>query len=107
VQIIRNDGTMMKWRPTALALVVLTSLMTFGAAPGWAGATGKGTAGSGFPQYTYHADAVKGCKGDSVVWGSSANKGVYYVDGVGPERIGGFYACMSAVKKAGYKVVTS
>ena len=72
-----------------------------------AGSTGNGTAGSGFPQYTYRADADKGCRGDTVVWGSSAHKGVYYVDGVGPQRIGGFYACMSAVKKAGYQVVTS
>lgn len=97
---------MTKWRLAGMAAVVSTSLM-FAAAPGWAGSTGNGTAGSGFPQYTYRADADKGCRGDTVVWGSSAHKGVYYVDGVGPQRVGGFYACMSAVKKAGYKVVTS
>lgn len=97
---------MIKWRLAGMAIVISTSLM-FAAAPGWAGSTGNGTAGSGFPQYTYHADAVKGCKGDTVVWGSSAHRGVYYVDGVGPERIGGFYACKSAVKKAGYTIVES
>lgn len=96
---------MIKWR-LAMAILVAASL-TIPAAPIWAGSTGNGTAGSGFPQYTYHADAVKGCKGDTVVWGSSAHKGVYYVDGVGPQRIGGFYACKSAVKKAGYNVVES
>ena len=96
---------MTKWRLAGMAVVVSTSLM-FAAAPGWAGSTGSG-GGYGFPQYTYRADADKGCRGDTVVWGSSAHKGVYYVDGVGPQRVGGFYACMSAVKKAGYKVVTS
>ncbi|HEY1975532.1 MAG TPA: hypothetical protein VGG89_03185 [Candidatus Baltobacteraceae bacterium] len=50
---------------------------------------------------------MKGCKGDTVVWGSAAHRGVYYVDGVGPERIGGFYACKSDVKKAGYTLVES
>ncbi|MGZ7109007.1 MAG: hypothetical protein ACXVHW_08575, partial [Methanobacterium sp.] len=28
------------------------------------------------------------CKGDTVVWGSSANIGIYYVKGAGPQRIG-------------------
>jgi len=104
---IGRTAPMIKWRLAGMALVVSTSLMFAAALPGRAGSTGNGTAGSGFPQYTYRADADKGCRGDTVVWGSSAHKGVYYVDGVGPQRIGGFYACMSAVKKAGYQVVTS
>ena len=77
--------------------------------PAQAGSTGNGTAGSGFPQYTFEADASRLCKGDTVVWGSSANKGVYFTKGDGPysaagKRIGGFYACMADVKKAGYKI---
>jgi hypothetical protein len=69
-----------------------------------AGSTGNGAAGGGFSQYTYEADAIRLCKGDTVVWGSSAHKGIYYVKGAGPQRIGGFYACMADVKKAGYKI---
>ena len=57
------------------------------------------------PQYTYEADANRLCKGDTVVWGSSAHKGIYYVKGAGPQRIGGFYACKADVKKAGYKIL--
>ncbi len=41
-------------------------------------------AGSGFPQFTNEADAVKQCGNDKVVWGSGANKGVYYMPGAGP-----------------------
>jgi hypothetical protein len=55
--------------------------------------------------YTYEADANRLCKGDTVVWGSSAHKGIYYVKGAGPQRIGGFYACEADVKKAGYKIL--
>jgi hypothetical protein len=74
-----------------------------------AGSTGNGTAGSGFSQYSFETDANRLCKGDTVVWGSSANKGIYFVTGAGPytatgKRIGGFYACMADVKKAGYKI---
>ena len=39
------------------------------------------------------------------MWGSSAHKGIYYVKGAGPQRIGGFYACKADVKKAGYKIL--
>jgi hypothetical protein len=79
------------------------------ARPVQAGSTGNGTAGSGFSQYTYETDANRLCKGDTVLWGSSANKGIYFVKGAGPytatgKRIGGFYACMADVKKAGYKI---
>ena len=49
--------------------------------PALAGSTGKGTAGTGFPQYTYEADANRLCKGDKFVWGSSAHKGIYYGQG--------------------------
>src|SRR5476649_2157352 len=49
-----------------------------------AGSTGNGTAGSGFSQYTYETDANRLCKGDTVLWGSSANKGIYFVKGAGP-----------------------
>jgi len=86
-------------------LTVATAIGTAGVAvSALAGSTGNGTAGSGFPQYTYEADANRLCKGDTVVWGSSANIGIYYVKGAGPQRIGGFYACMADVKKAGYKI---
>ncbi len=78
------------------------------ALPALAGSTGNGTAGSGFSQYTFEADATRLCKGDTVVWGSSANKGVYFLKSDGPyyggKRIGGLYACMADVKKAGYKI---
>jgi hypothetical protein len=95
---------MIQYRLARVAFVVATSSM-FAAMPSWAGQAGHGAAGSGFPQYTQRADADKGCPGDTVVWGSSEHKGIYYVDGAGPQRVGGFYACMSAVKKAGYEVV--
>jgi hypothetical protein len=72
--------------------------------PAQAGTAGNGTAGTGFSQYTYEADANRLCKGDTVVWGSAAHRGIYYVKGVGPKHMGGYYACMADVKKAGYKI---
>jgi hypothetical protein len=92
--------------PISKALLCFSIVLGIAGAalPGLAGSTGNGTAGSGFPQYTYEADANRLCKGDTVVWGSGANKGIYYVKGAGPKRIGGFYACMADVKKAGYKI---
>jgi hypothetical protein len=84
--------------------------MVAGAAlPVQAGSTGNGTAGNGFSQYTYEADANRLCKGDTVLWGSSENPGVYFVKGAGPysatgKRVVGFYACEADVKKAGYKI---
>lgn len=79
------------------------------ASPALAGSMGNGTAGGGFSQYRFEADATRLCKGDTVVWGSSANRGIYFVKGAGPytaagQRIGGFYACEGDVKKAGYKI---
>jgi len=91
-------------------LVASIAVVVAGAAmPSQAGSMGNGTAGGGFPQYTFEADANRLCKGDTVVWGSSANKGIYFVKGAGPyspagKRIGGFYACMADVKKKGYKI---
>ena len=89
-------------------VAVVTVAGIAGALPALAGSTGNGTAGSGFSQYTFEADAIRLCKGDTVVWGSSANKGVYFLKSDGPyyggKRIGGFYACMADVKKAGYKI---
>jgi hypothetical protein len=96
---------MVRRRLTRAALVAAT--LTFAAGPSWAGHAGNGAAGGGFPQYRVRADADKGCPGDTVVWGSSEHKGIYYVDGVGPKRVGGLFACMAAVKKAGYQVVAS
>ena len=75
-----------------------------------AGSTGNGTAGHGLPQFkslslsTYEADAQKQCPTGKVVWGSSANIGVYYAKGAGSKRIGGHYACMADAKKAGYQI---
>jgi len=93
----------------ALLAVSIVAATAGAAVSAQAGSTGSGMAGSGFPQYTYEADANRLCKGDTVVWGSSANKGIYYVKGAGPytasgQRIGGFYACMADVKKKGYKI---
>jgi hypothetical protein len=88
----------------ALLVTWITAVVAGAALPAQAGSTGNGTAGSGFSQYTYETDANRLCKGDTVVWGSGANKGIYYVKGAGPRRVGGFYACMSDVKKAGYKI---
>jgi hypothetical protein len=99
-----KEASMTQWRLAGTALVV--SLM-FAAAPSWAGSTGNGAAGGGFPQYTYRADADKACARDTVVWGSSEHPGVFYVDGAGPQRIGGFYACMAVAQKAGMHIVTS
>jgi hypothetical protein len=82
----------------------ITTIVAVAALPAQAGSTGNGAAGGGFSQYTYEADANRLCKGDTIVWGSSAHKGIYYVKGAGPKRIGGFYACMADVKKAGYKI---
>lgn len=87
-----------------MAVVVMATAL-----PAQAGSTGNGTAGSGFSQYTFEADAIRLCKGDTVVWGSAANKGIYFVKGAGPysatgKRVGGFYACEADVKKAGYKI---
>jgi hypothetical protein len=90
-------------RGTLLAVSIVAG--TAGAAlPTGAGSTGNCAAGTGFPQYTYEADAIRLCKGDTVVWGSSQHKGIYYVEGAGPQRIGGFYACKADVTKAGYKI---
>ena len=83
--------------------------------PALAGSTGNGTAGFGLPQfkdlpmYRFEADAQRLCKGDTVVWGSSQNIGIYFVKGHGPysptgARIGGYYACMGQAKAAGYKI---
>jgi hypothetical protein len=95
--------------PKELIVVASAIGIVGGAIAAYAGSTGNGTAGGGFPQYTYEADANRLCKGDTVVWGSSANKGIYYVKGAGPylasgQRYAGFYACMADVKKAGYKI---
>jgi len=50
-------------------IVVATAIGIVGAATAaYAGSTGNGTAGGGFPQYTYEADANRLCKGDTVVW---------------------------------------
>jgi hypothetical protein len=88
--------------------VMVGGAIAVAALPALAGSTGNGAAGGGFSQYTYETDANRLCKGDTVVWGSSANKGVYFLKSDGPyyggKRIGGFYACMGDVKKAGYKI---
>jgi hypothetical protein len=84
---------------------VSRALLSISIAVGVAGAAVSaqaGAAGSGFSQYTYEADAIRLCQGDTVVWGSSAHKGIYYVKGNGPQRIGGSYACMADVMLAGY-----
>ena len=94
---------------SVLAGIVTVAGITGAVLPALAGSTGNGTAGGGFSQYTFEADANRLCKGDTVVWGSSANKGVYFVKADGPysatgKRAGGFYACEADVKKAGYKI---
>jgi len=64
-----------------LLAVSIVSVAAGAALPARAGSTGNGAAGGGFPQYTYEADANRLCKGDTVVWGSSAHKGIYYIQG--------------------------
>jgi hypothetical protein len=91
----------------AVSIVAGTAGATVSAQAGSSG--GNLMAGSGFPQYTYEADAIRLCKGDTVVWGSGANKGIYFVKGAGPylasgQRYAGFYACMADVRKKGYKI---
>src|SRR5258708_39509824 len=81
----------------------IVSVAAGAALPARAGSTGNGAAGTGFPQYIYEADANRFCKGDTVVWGSSAHKGIYYVKGAGPQRIGGVSPRKADVKKSGSK----
>lgn len=110
---------MIRWSISTALLVAAIVAATVGAAmPAVAGSAGNGTAGFGLPQYKdlqmyrYEADAQRLCKGDTVVWGSSANIGIYFVKdsgpyydrGSGPQRVGGYYACMADAKKAGYKI---
>src|SRR5206468_11817070 len=78
------------------------------ATPALAGSHGNGSATLwlvNIPQYRFQADTEKQCKGDAVVWGSSERRGVFFAAGVGPARIGGFYACMAVARKAGYQIV--
>src|SRR5689334_23020495 len=91
-----NRGTI----PKALFSTLLVLGMAVPTMPIQAGSTGNGSAGGGFPQYRYEADAKKNCRNDKVVWGSSAHRGIFYIEGTGPQRIGGFYACMADAKKA-------
>ena len=84
----------------ALLSVSIVAGVAVASMPVQAGSAGNGAAGNGFPQYRYEADAKKYCANDKVVWGSSANRGVFYLEGTGPQRIGGFYACMADAKKA-------
>ena len=84
----------------ALLSAAIVAAVVVAAMPVRAGSTGNGTAGGGFPQYRYEADAKKNCRNDKVVWGSSAHRGIFYAEGTGPQRIGGFYACMADAKKA-------
>ncbi len=94
----------------ALLTVSIVVEIAATAMPAEAGSAGNGTAGNGLPQfkslslYRYEADAEKQCPTDKVVWGSSGHIGVYYVKGAGPVRVGGFYACMTDAKKAGYQI---
>jgi hypothetical protein len=90
-----------------LSYLSIAAALTLAAPAVQAGSTGNGAAGGGFPQYRDLADAQKACARDTVVWGSSEHRGVFYVDGVGPQRIGGFYACMAVAKKAGMQIATS
>jgi hypothetical protein len=90
-----------------LSCVSIAAAFALAAPPVHAGSHGNGAAGGGFPQYRDLADAQKACAPDTVVWGSSEHPGVFYVDGVGPQRIGGFYACMAVAKKAGMQIVSS
>ena len=93
----------MQCRLARVVLVVWTSL-TFAAVPSWAGHTTNGAAGSGFPVHQSRRCRQRLCKRHRRV-GKQRTQGGLYVDGVGPKRIGGFYACMAAVEKAGYQVV--
>src|ERR1700687_2162803 len=83
-----------------LLSVAIVAGVAVAAMPVQAGSTGNGSAGSGFPQYRYEADAKKNCRNDKVVGGSSAYRGVFFLEGTGPQRNGGFYACMADAKKA-------
>jgi hypothetical protein len=74
-------------RSDAFKVLFSLPLALLAAAPALAGGTGNGSAGSGqalhgngadIPQFTYQADAERLCKGDTVVWGSSAHPGVFF-----------------------------
>ena len=90
-----------------LSYLSVAAAFALAAPPVQAGSHGNSAAGGGFPPYRDQANAKKACAPDTVVWGSSEHLGVFYVDGVGPQRIGGFYACMAVAKKAGMQIVTS
>ena len=97
---------------TFLLFLLAAAAMAATATRGEAGSTGNGSAGSGMSgfgslsQYRYEADAQKACHGDTIVWGSSANRGKFFTKDAGPQRISGFYACMSDARRAGYEIVT-
>ncbi len=102
--------TQMRAYRTLISLSVALGLAAV-AIPAAAGSHGNGSAGSGMSfralqQFRFEADAKKHCGSDAVVWGSSENRGKFYADGVGPQRIGGFYACMAEARSAGYQIVT-
>lgn len=100
--------------------IASTAFLLLAPTQSWAGSMGNGSATSGMPgvslqQFRYEPDAQKHCPGDTIVWGSSANPGIFYTSGAGPYypregkqvRIGGFYACAADVKKAGLKIDSS
>jgi hypothetical protein len=100
---------MLRTISSGLVAVATVAWIPGAAMPAPAGSTGNGTVGSGFSQYTFEADANRLCKCVTVVWGSSANQGVYFLQSHGPysatgRRVDGFYACVADVKKAGYKI---
>ncbi len=97
--------------------IFVVGFLVLGQSQSWAGTAGNGSATSGMPgvslqQFRYRSDAKKHCPSDTVVWGSSANRGIFYTNGAGPYslsagkrvRIAGFYACTADVKKARLKI---
>ena len=68
---------MIGWRLLALSIV---SVAAGGALPAWAGSTGNGAAGTGFPQYIYEADALQrrhGCVGQQHTQGHLLHQGCW------------------------------
>lgn len=104
-----------KFLRTPILRVAVALVMSATVLPCQAGSTGNGTAGSGqarfnngmgLQQFRYETDAQKHCANDSIVWGSSANPGKFFTKGAGPQRVGGFFACMAEARNAGYAIVT-
>ena len=69
-----------------------------------AGTLGNGAAQRQFKAFGKEGDAQQHCPNDKVLWASSAQHRIFYMNGTGPQRNGGVYACMADITKAGWRI---